>query len=157
MKKTFLTALSIGVLTAFTNFTELPTAPDGVKELSGYKVRENLITLSDYNLWAITNDASFDKAFIAETDDVTRPKFEEDLVLAAKVQTKTSSYKVRFIRVVIKNNNLNVYFRVQKNGAAADTASPVAMVAFPKNQHVKNVNFYHDDFLVKSVPIVTVY
>jgi hypothetical protein len=157
MKKTLLTALSIGVLTAFTNFTELPTGPEGVKELPGYKVRENLITLSDYNLWAITNDASFDKTFIPETDGVTRPKFEEELVLAAKVQTKTTSYKVRFIRAAIKNNNLNVYFTVQKNGVASDTGSPVAMVAFPKNQHVRNVNFYHDDFLVKSVPIVNVY
>jgi len=147
--------LMLGTLGSFT-----PKEPDtstNVKELTGYRLKNKVTVLNDFNLWVITNDITFDKVFVAETETVARPTFDNEIVLAAKAETLANSYQIRFKRTEIRKSDLNVYFGVQKSGPAQDGAGPVSLMAVQRNSKIKRVNFYHDNILVRSIPIVTVY
>ncbi len=147
-------ALLFGVLTAFTTNKDSAEDPVTAKELSGYRLRENSFTLSDYNLWVITNADAFDKTFIRENDSVKPPSFEDEFVLAAKVETWSNSYKVIVKRIVRKGDALNFYFGIQRGKTNQGDA---LVTRYPKDPSVKKVNFYHDNMLVRTVPIVSVY
>ncbi len=157
MKKIILMVLAGIILTAFSiPKNELPGATD-VVELTGYKLRSNSFDRSDFNLWVVTSEDVFERDFEPEHDSVLRPRFEEQLVLAAKVETIHNSYRVKFKKTELVNGSLNVYFNVKREGPAEAISIPVSMVAVPKDRSMKKVNFYHDNVLVKTVPIVTVY
>ncbi|MDZ4796343.1 MAG: hypothetical protein SGI83_18890 [Bacteroidota bacterium] len=145
-----------GMLMAFTTITDSVENPENVKELSGYQLREKEFLVSDYNLWVNTNEDAFNKTFIADSDGVARPRFDEDWVLAAKVETQSHFYSVKFKKVVGEGNALHVYFGVQKPGKGY-AVKPVSIVMAPKNREIRKVNFYHDNMLVRSVPIGLVY
>lgn len=146
------------MLSAFTNSKEHPILDDNAKILSGYKLRDDkVISFTDYNLWAVTNELSFDKTFIPDSEGVARPRFEEELVLAAKVESMSNSYKVTFKKMIVVKDQLDVYFSLEREGPSQQGAGPLTLVTWPKNQQVKKVNFYHGSMVVKSVPIVTVY
>ena len=157
MKKIIVMVLAGIMLTAFSfPKNELPFATD-VVELTGYKLRINNIDRSDFNLWVVTSEVVFERDFEPEHDSVLRPRFEEQLVLAAKVETVHNTYRVKFKKTELVNGVLNVYFNVKREGQADVVNVPVSMVAVPKDKSMKKVNFYHDNVLVKTVPIVTVY
>lgn len=139
------------MLSAFTGDYE------AVKVLSGYKLIDKEITLNDFNLWVITNENSFNEAFLAESEDAIRPRFEEEMVLAVKVQTHSNSYTARFLKAETPKNELNLYFSLKRDKHFQAEGSPASLAIFPKNKAVRKVNFYHDNVLVKSVPIVAVY
>lgn len=145
-----------GMLTAFT-VNNHPTDPGTLKELPGYKFVGKDLTQTDFNLWIITNEDAFYQAFMPESDEVPRPQFDKEMVLAAKVQTYANNYDVRFTKTTIRKNELNVYLNVKKKKDAPVDDSSVAIAIFPKIKEVKKVNFFHDDVFVRSVPIVTVY
>ena len=150
MKKTILIALIGLLLSAFS------TAPG--KELAGYKLKNGQdITFHDYNLWAITNEISFDKTFVAENEKTLRPHFESELVVAAKVMTEKNSYKVIFKKILLQNDHLDVFFSVERKKIYEPADSSVSLLSWPKAKGVKKVNFYHGDMMVKSVPLVEVY
>jgi hypothetical protein len=146
-----------GILAAFTPAGEPAGIGENVKELSGYRLRDKSISLNDYNLWVIANEETFDKAFIADSNAVTRPAFEKELVLAAKVETYANSYKVKFKTAIVKDESLNVYFSIQRDKHPQVEAGKVAVTVFPKSTTIRKVNFYHDTKLVRSVPVVNVY
>lgn len=156
MFKLFSVGLVGAMLMAFTTDTGSVENPENVKELSGYQLREKEISLNDYNLWVITNEDGFNKTFVPESEVVIRPRFDEEWVLAAKVETQAHFYSVKFKKVVVEGNALNVYFGVQKprRGFAVQ---PVSIITAPKNREIRKVNFYHDNILVRSVPIGFVY
>ncbi len=153
MKKIIVLMLIIGSLSSFRRLEE----PGNVKELSGYKLKSKSIVFNDFNLWVITNGEAFDKTFIAERETAARPSFEEEMVLAAKAETSTNSYRISFKKAEIRKTELNVYFTVQKDGPGRDGDGPVSLIAFPRNTTAKKVNFYHDNLLVRTIPIVAVY
>ncbi len=132
-------------------------ADESVKELTGYRLRDTAINYHDFNLWVITSEDAFSETFVPEHEAVTRPQFDTEMVLAAKVKTFSWSYKPRFKRVVPGKNELNVYFTVQKADSVKDGNDPLSLAVFPKSKAFRKVNFYHDHVLVKSVPIVSVY
>ncbi len=157
MKKIIVIVLAGIMLTAFSiPKNELPVTTD-VVELTGYKLRSNIIDRSDFNLWVVTSEDVFETDFEPEHDSVLRPRFEVQMVLAAKVETVHNSYRVKFKKTELVNGTLNVYFNVKREGPAAEVTMPVSMIAVPKDRSMKKVNFYHDNVLVKTVPIVTVY
>jgi hypothetical protein len=155
MKKTILMILMIGVLSSFDTVREV--SPNTVKELYGYKLRVKPPIIGDFHLWVYTNCASFDQAFVAEDETSPKPCFDNDYVIAAKAETYNFSYKIRFRKAEVVNDELKVYFHVQKHGPAMDGAGPVSLITYSKNPAVKKVKFYHDNVLVKTIPIVTVY
>ena len=157
MFKVILMMLIGGMLTAFTVNNHTSTDPGTFREVPGYKFVGNDLTQTDFNLWIITNEDAFYKTFKPETDEVPRPQFDKEMVLAAKVQTYSSNYDVRFTKTVIRKNELNVYFNVKKIKDSAVDDSSVSIALFAKNKQVKKVNFFHDNVFVRSVPIVTVY
>jgi hypothetical protein len=58
---------------------------------------------------------------------------------------------------VVNNGTLHVYMNVRKHGSTDDTVIPLTMVTVPKDKSIRKVQFYHDNVLVKTIPIVTVY
>jgi hypothetical protein len=157
MFKVLFIMLFSGMLTAFTVNNHSSTDPGTLKELPGYKFVGKDLVQTDFNLWIITNEDAFYDAFMPETDEVPRPQFGKEMVLAAKVQTYANSYDVRFTKTVVRQNELNVYFNVKRKNDVSVDDSSVTLAIFPKNKEVRKVNFYHDDVFVRSVPIVTVY
>lgn len=147
-------ALLFGVLSAFTTNKDSAEDPVTVKELAGYRLRDNTFSLNDYNLWVITNADAFDKTFTRESDSVKLPRFDEELVLAAKVETWSNSYKVMVKRIVQKGEELNFYFGIQRGKS---NTGNVLVTTYSKDPSVKKVNFYHDNVLVRTIPIVSVY
>jgi hypothetical protein len=156
MKKIIVILLTGIMMTAFSvNKTTL--VAETMTELHGYTLRNNNVNLHDFNLWVITNEETFNNEFVAETDQVIKPQFETQLVLAAKVVTQSSTYQVKFREIVVDRNTLNVYFSVKRDRPEVEKPGQLAAAAVAKNHAVKKVNFYHDKVLVKSVPIVSVY
>ena len=151
MKKTIVMMLILGMMASFS------PDPGSVKRLTGYKLRTESVVLNDFNLWVVTQELAFDKLFIAESASVTRPGFEQEIVLAGKVETKTNAYAIQFKKYEVENAELNVYFGVQKIGPVEKASAPVSMITFPRNASVRKVNFYHDNILVKTIPIVAVF
>lgn len=154
MKKIIILLVTGLILSGFSN----PVADTGdMTELNGYKLRHNQIDLHDFNLWVVTNEDVFSREFEPLNDSVLKPDFGGQFVLAARVETINYVYRVKFKRTVLQNGNLNVYMNLRKQGTPDDTVYPLSMVTVPKDKSIRKVNFFHDNVLVKSVPIVTVY
>lgn len=157
MKKITIVVLLIGLLSAFTTIKEYEDIVENVKELYGYTLKNKDFDPSDFNLWVITHSVAFDKTFIAETDKTVRPDFDTELVLAAKVETLNYAYRIKFKTILTKGDEMNVYFSVRKVGPAKQGNGPLSLATVSKNQGIKKINFYHDNILVRTVPIVWVY
>lgn len=157
MKKTIIALLAGLMLSSFSfRITEAPVE-FSVKEIAGYKLRDKNFDYHDYNLWVVTNEEAFNRDFVPMYDSVLRPQFDIEMVLAAKVETINYTYRVRFRKIVEDKGGLNVYFSVKKEGNAGETEGTLSMISFPKNHGIKKVNFYHDNVLVKTIPVVAVY
>lgn len=146
--------LFIASLSSYSSIKEDPNIP--VKELTGYRLKSKTFVYNDYNLWVITNKGAFEKLFVADTG-TKLPDFGEEIILAAKVETISSVYRISFRKTIVRRNELDIYFTVQKHGPGQNGAGPVSLVAIPRNTAVKRINFYHDDMLVRRIPIVAVY
>jgi len=157
MKKFIVVLLAVFMLTAFSTKKDSAVLFDRVTELQGYKLKSTAIDFTDFNIWVVTTDDVFDQVFVSDNGAAVRPRFEEQMVLAVKVETFSYSYAVKFRSMTLKDNNLNVYFGVRKQGPANKGEGPVSLAVVPKDGSVKKINFYHDNILVKTVPIVTVY
>lgn len=157
MKKIIIVLLAGLMLSAFSSPVKEAPVAFTVNELTGYKLRNNNIDTHDFNLWVVTNEEVFNRDFVPLHDSVLRPSFESQMVLAAKVETVSYAYRVKFRTVVEDNSSLNVYFTVKKEGPLEEKESPLSMITFPKGRGIKKVNFYHDNVLVKTIPVVTVY
>ena len=157
MYKMLSVMLFSGMLASYDEQRQWLTIPANVKELTGYKLRDKVISLNDYNLWVIANEETFDKTFIPDTVTTARPDFDKELVLAAKVITAANSYKVKFKTVIEKDENLNVYFSIQRNKKEQEDMGAAFITVYPKSVTLKRVNFYHDNRLVRTVPMVAVY
>lgn len=157
MKKIIVMILAGIGLTAFSIPENKTPLVGEVIELTGYKLKHNNIDYTDFNLWVVTSEDVFERDFEPEHDSVLRPRFDEQLVLGAKVETIHNSYRVKFKKTELVNGTLNVYMSVKREGAVEEVKLPVSMAVALKDRSMKKVNFYHDNVLVKSVPIVTVY
>ena len=157
MKKMMVVLLAGFMLTAFSTKKDTAVSFERVTELQGYKLKSTEIDLTDFNIWVVTTEDVFDRVFVADNAAAARPSFESQMVLAVKVETYSYSYAVKFRSMTLKDANLNVYFGVRKKGPANNGEGPVSLAVVPKDGSVKKINFYHDNILVKTVPIVTVY
>jgi len=128
-----------------------------VSSMPGYTVRDSLISRTDFNVWLVTTETRFDSLFSTDITSSYRPKFAEEVVVAIKAQTATTTYKVSFKQMLLQGRILHVYFKVKKEVPDAEDAGWVAITAFPKNQDIRKVNFYHDNVLIRSIPVVIVY
>lgn len=135
---------------------ETPGKGENVNELSCYRIKNKVVSHNDFNIWVITNEATLNDLFTAD-DCAEKPNFDEKLVVAMKVETLNYAYRVEYKKIESRQNAINVYFHVVKEGERKEDGSPVAMTEIPRDKSVKRINFYHDNMLVKSVPIVTVY
>lgn len=156
MKKILFILLTGFLLSSFSPAFNHPLLGD-VTELTGYKLRHSEINLHDFNLWVVTNEEVFLRDFEPLHDSVLRPRFEEQLVLAARVETVNNVYRTKFKKTVVANGILHVYMSIRRLGSTDDTVIPLSMVTVSKDQSIRKVQFYHDNVLVKTIPIVTVY
>jgi hypothetical protein len=104
----------------------------------------------------VTNEATLSDLFTAY-DCAVKPDFDRNLVVALKVETATNSYRVEYKKITSTDNAVNVYFHVVKQSTRTEEGSPVAMTTVPRTSKTKKINFYHDNMLVKTVPVVSVY
>lgn len=137
-------------------FTSNPPAT-GLKELTGYKLVTNTISLTDYNLWVVTNKEVFCQTFSPENNTTTVPDFETEWVMAGKIKTVHNSYTLRFTSAAAVTDHLNVYFKIKRDNKENAADETVSMITVPKGSGIKRVNFYHDKVLVRTIPIVSVY
>jgi hypothetical protein len=157
MKKVIAMVLAGIMLTAFSSPNIESPAMGEVTELTGYKLRYTQVDFRDFNLWVVTNEEAFYTEFEAEHETVIRPDFSKQMVIAAKVETYNYTYNVKFKKLEADGTTLNVYFNVKKDGESRNGAGPVTLAMTGKDKGIRKVNFYHDNVLVKTVPIVAVY
>lgn len=157
MKKIIVILLAGVMLTGFSlPLNNSPVAGE-VTELTGYRLKHNHIDVTDFNLWVVTSEDVFARDFEPMYDSVVKPEFDRQMVLAAKVQTANYAYRAKFKKTVLQNGILHVYFNVKKEGPVEDFEAPVSIIAVPKDKAIKKVHFYHDNMMVKAVPVVAVY
>lgn len=153
MKKMFVLLLAGFMLTAFTAPVSNTKLPGDCNELNGFKVKQDKIDHRDFNLWVITGMDSFKKLFEPVHDSVLMPVFDNQVVIAALVETINNSYRVKFIKLVQKKDVLNVYFTVSKKGPVQESASDPAIIAIAGAESVKKVNFWYGDVLIRSASL----
>jgi hypothetical protein len=128
-----------------------------ITKLPGYMVKDTNFSRHDFNVWLVTTETSFDSLFTPAITSTYKPNFDKEMALAIKVQTKTTSYKVKFKQMVLRGPVLSVYFNVKKEAPDEEEAGWVSITAFPKNQSVTRVKFYYDNVMIRSIPVVVVY
>ena len=153
-----ISCLIIGILlTACSTEKTVAQTPVSPTTLPGYTVRDTGFSRKDFNVWVITTNLSFDSLFTATISPATRPDFDTDFVMAVKAETAANSYKVTYKDMKIQGDVLKVYFKVAKEHAGDDGAGWVSVSTFPKNRKLRRVHFYHDNVMIRSIPIVAVY
>jgi hypothetical protein len=126
--------------------------------LPGYVIKDTAtISHHEFNVWLVTTETRFDSLFTSVITSSFKPNFDKEMAMAIRVETATASYKVSFKEMVLRGNTLGVYFRIRKELPADEDAGWVSLTTFPKNQSLKRVNFYYDDVLIRTIPVVIVY
>ena len=149
--------LIILLLTACSTEKRVVIPNVAITSLPGYTVRDTAISHHDFNVWVITTETSFDSLFTTVITSAYKPRFDEQIAVAIKAETATTAYNVSFKEMVMRGRVLNVYFNVQKEKPDQEGAGWVSVTAFPKNQSIRRVNFYHDNVMIRSIPVVLVY
>jgi len=129
---------------------------ESISDLSCYEIKNKTVSHNDFNIWVITNEVTLNDLFTA-TECAVKPEFDKNLVVALKVETALYNYRVDYKKITSTENTVNVHFHVVKIGDHSDDGSPVAMTTVPRTSNTRKINFYHDNVLVKTVPIVAVY
>jgi len=129
---------------------------ESITEFSCYEIKNKTISHNDFNIWVVTTEPRMNDLFTAG-DCAVKIDFEKQIIVAMKVETLMHNYKVEYKKITSSDNAVNVYFHVVKQGVHTEEGSPVAMTSVPKTSNTKKINFYHDNVLVKTVPIVAVY
>lgn len=136
---------------------KVPLSPAQVSSLPGYEIRDSNFSRKDFNVWVVTTPLSFDSLFITTIAADTKPNFDNQLVVAIKAQTVTSNYQVTFKNMVVEGRELNVYFTVAKDKPEREGSSWVTVAAIPRSKTIRRVNFFHDNVLTRTIPVVSVY
>ena len=126
------------------------------KALYGYALKNHPGPRSDFNIWVVTNEDSFNEEFVAGEGVSVKPDFGRQLVVAVNAETPSYVYRVSFLRTELRNDELHVYFTVRKAGIDAPQGL-VSVAALDKSPGLKKVHFYHDNIRVRTIPIVSVY
>lgn len=146
-------SLAMVFLSVSKGLTEDPRA---ITALYGYFLKNNPGPRSDFNIWVVTHENAFAEEFIAGQDATIKPDFDKQLVVAVSAETHNHSYRAIFERSVLDKDGLHVYFRVKKERPDAEPGA-ITIAAMQKTPGLKKVHFYHDNILIRTVPIVSVY
>ena len=128
-----------------------------IKVLPGYTLKDSNFTKEDFNVMVITTEYSFDSLLTTSITNPLRPKFEDELVIAIKTETPNYTYKSTLRDMVLRSRTLSVYFTVNKEQPGEDNTGWVTVSTFPRNRNIRQVKFYFDNMLVKTIPVVLVY
>jgi hypothetical protein len=125
--------------------------------MPGYITNDSVLSHTDFNVWLVTTEPSFDSLFTTAITSAYKPDFSREIAVAIRAITYTASYKVTYKEMLRRGNILDVYFTVRKEKPEDEGYGWVSITAFPKNQDIKRVNFFHDNVMIKSIPVVIVY
>jgi hypothetical protein len=150
----FLTGVALLMSSFVTDSTIVKN--ESISDLSCYEIKNKTVSHNDFNIWVVTNEFTLEELFTAG-DCAVKPDFQKEIVVALKVETALHNYRVDYKKITTTENSVNVYFHVVKQGAHTDEGSPVSVTSVPKTANTRKINFYHDNTLVKTVPIVAVY
>jgi hypothetical protein len=132
--------------------TVVPTA-----NFQGYSLRDTNFSRKDFNVWVVTTALSFDSLFTSIDSTLRKPNFDEEIVLAIKAETVRNVYETKFKEMILQRRILRVYFKVSKEDKDKEGVGWVTITSIPKDKTIRRVNFYFDDMMVRSIPVVVVY
>jgi hypothetical protein len=147
--------IALTLLSCSTTRLNVPSAI-GVVNLSHYALKDTNNLSPDDLFMAITNENDFNNRFIATAtgQDLKTPNFNGQIVLAVSLKPTNKQITVQFDRAEIAGKNLNTYYTVREDDATTtDAQRPTAVATVPKSLSVRQVNFYNNGSLVKSVPV----
>ena len=125
--------------------------------MPGYITNDSVLSRTEFNVWLVTTELSFDSLFTTAITSAYKPDFSKEIAVAIRAITQTSSYKVTYKEMLRRGNVLDVYFTARREKPEDEGYGWVSITAFPKNQDIKRVNFYHDNVMIRSIPVVIVY
>ena len=125
--------------------------------MPGYITNDSVLSHTEFNVWLVTTQPSFDSLFTTAITSAYKPDFDKEVAVAIRALTHTSSYKVTYKEMFRRGRVLQVYFNVRKENPGDEGYGWVSITAFPKNQEIRRVDFYHDNMFIKSIPVVIVY
>lgn len=141
----------------------IPGIADAQKEkvpvlpLPGYTIRDTNFSRKDFNTWLVTTQSSFDSLFIPSDSSVPKPNFEQQMVVAVKAETYNNKYNTTFYEMILQRRVLRVYFKVYKERRNQEGAGWVSIIAIPRDKSIRRVNYYYDNMMIRTIPVVTVF
>ncbi len=128
-----------------------------MNSVRGYVMKDTNFSRKDFNVWLITTQLTFDSLFTSVDTTLAKPNFNDNLVLAIKAETVNKAYKTNFRQMYVQRRILKVFFNIEKERPGRDDAGWVSILSFPKDKEIRRVNFYYDDMMIRSIPVVIVY
>ena len=140
MKHFILSIIIAATLVSCSPGKDLEGSPVGLVNLDGYSRIKN----KDEQFHVITSDKELRALFMDDSGERKKPDFEGQLAIAISVEHQS----LHFTKATIAGRDLNVYYEV-------GYGSPVSVATVPKNQSVRRVNFYQDNYLVRTIEVET--
>lgn len=139
MKRIVFPILMVVVLSSCKISEDMKASPIGLVSLDGYS--ETIKTDAD-QFHVITSEKEFNDLFVTNADAGKKLDFDGQIAVSLTAHNQ----KFYFTKATISEREMNVYYEIGKG-------SPVSIAAVPKSQSVKRVNFFQDNYLVRTIEV----
>ncbi len=155
MKKIFVLFLTITSLSCNINKqASVGGSQIGLRNLNSYYLKNSVALNSSYNGIVVADAENFNDLFYSENRDnqkIITPDFTGQVVVALALNAAENN-RITFTKAETKDNRINVYGKVKTERDETET-TPIAVATLPKCLDAKEVNFYIDGNLVKTVAV----
>jgi hypothetical protein len=131
------------LIAAFLSSCSIPrnieASPVGLISVDGYS--ETMKTDAD-QFHVITSEEEFNDLFVTNADAGKKPDFNGQMAISVTAHNQ----KFYLTKATISEKEMNVYYEIGKG-------SPVTIATVPKNQSVTKVNFFQDNYLVRTIDV----
>lgn len=161
MRKLIVIGIVVFVVAACSVSRQQRPSAIGLVPLENYYVPMNNSRDTGYSYQVFTNQADFDREVLQGISAAVtrRPDFSGQLVVAVIHRGAPNQRKDMVMdSATMAGKQMNVYYHVKETQTSTVTTflPGLALATVPKAKSVKDVSFYEDGVLVKTVP-VTIY
>jgi hypothetical protein len=158
MKKIVYLSLAVFFLSSCcTTMNSSKTVNKDKARLGGYFAKSAANQPDLVNYYAIKKQRDFDKSFgVAETmeNKAKKPDFSDQMVVAVVGKPTNREYNIEIVKTEVDGENLNVHYDINYTWKDLSyTITPTALMTVSKDLGVKNVNFYSQNTLRKTVSL----
>ena len=128
----------------------------GLMPLNNYFVKNTVPLPEEYNYKVIAGQAEFDALFGAAatmSNTIRQPDFSVQTVVAVMGKTSAQQQEIILDGATMTGKDMQVYYRVKKGASQSSAVTALALATVPKAISVKQVSFFQDSLLVKTVPV----